>query len=227
MDTADVFYILLQKRRIASSDPEYAWYLDSTQHQDALQAMAQSFDCRILDRNRALWLVPNAENEVLGFSRTALKKRLCRSNQGLRHYYLFMFLLLVLLDAFYGTEYGAGRLRQFLKLEDWMNLCLQALRAGKEQASDYPQVPFKIMEETYSSLRPELDHPDKLGYRLQLHTTLLRFLEEQNLAVYLEKEGQIFVTERMDVLVDDLLRSDQDLSLMQSVMEGEPYAETF
>lgn len=224
MDTADVFYVLLQNRRLDASKEQYAWYLESEQHRDALHAMAQAFDCRILDRNKALWLVPSAENQTLGYSRTALKKRLCRSNQGLRHYYLYMFLLLVLLNAFYGTEYGSGRIRQFLKIEDWMNLSMEALKAGKIRQDEQPQVPFEAMQETYSSLRPELDHPDKLGYRMQLHTTLLKFLEEQELTVYLEKEGRIFVTDRMDVLVDDLLRSDQDLKELSSLVWGESHA---
>lgn len=221
MDTADVFYTLLQKKQIKASDEEYAWYLESEHHRDALHAMAQSFECRILDRKKSLWLVPSAENRTLGFSRSDLKKRLCRSNQSLVYYYLYMFLLLVLLNSFYGSEYGSGRLRQFLKLEDWMNQTLSALQAGSEKQKSGSQVPFEAMKETYASLRPEMDHPDKQGYRLQLHTTLLKFLYEQNLAVYMEKEARIFVTDRMDVLMDDLLRADLDLGELSGLVKGE------
>lgn len=224
METSEVFYTLLRERKIKSASPEYAWYLENLRHQESLHAMAQAFECRILDRSKALWLIPTAGNGFLGFTRTDLKKRLCRSNQKLTHYYLYMFMLLVLLNAFYGTEYAQGRLRQYLKMDEWMNQTCDALDAGAdrdENKEKHPEIPFEMMRETYTSLRPEIDHPDRSGYRIQMHRILLRFLVEQELAVYMEKEQQIFVTERMDVLMDDLLRTSPDLTSIYETFKGD------
>lgn len=118
----EILYTLLQKHELPSSDPAYTWLMEADSGRlEQLEAAAAAFECRLVTRQGMLYLVPNQDNLFLGYSKADLKAVLLKSNQNDVHYYLSMFALLVLLDAFYSTEYGGGRLRDFLSLEDWMS----------------------------------------------------------------------------------------------------------
>lgn len=97
----EILYILLQKHELPASDPNYTWLMEAdTGRLEQLEAAASAFDCRLLPRQGMIYLIPNQDNLFLGYSKADLKAELLKSNQTDAHYYLSMFALLVLLDAF-------------------------------------------------------------------------------------------------------------------------------
>ncbi len=220
--TAQILYKLLQTGMIASNDPMVRWLMEETDRMDELEAMAADFNCRILVRRDILLMVPEEDNTFLGFSKTDLKERLLKSQQTDVHYYLLMFMLLVLLDAFYSTEYGDGQLRDFLLLGNWMNRTDNALTNGMQLEDNPSHIPYEEMQDTYSNLLSEMDNSRK-GTRMQLFQTLIRFLVQQDLIIYLEESGQIYMTKRMHALIDHILQNDEILACFEALpdLEGD------
>lgn len=213
----EILYTLLQYHELPASDPAYTWLMEDPDRLDQLEAAAHAFQCRLIIRQGMIYLIPNQDNTFLGYSKTDLKSVLLKSNQTDVHYYLSMFALLVLLDAFYSTEYGGGRLRDFLSLGDWMSRFDKALNSGLDQKDNPGNIPYERMVDTYNNLLVDPAHKRASNTKTQLFLTLLRFLENQNLVVYLSGQEQIFLTERMNALMDSILRSDAQLAILRSV----------
>lgn len=215
-------YKLLQSGMLAASDPMALWLMEESSHMDELEAMAADFNCRIIAGRDMLLLVPEEDNTFIGFSKADLKEQLLKSQQTDVHYYLLMFMLLVLLNAFYSTEYGDGQLRDFLFLGDWMNRTDKALRAGLNLEDNPGNIPYEEMQDTYSNLLSEMDNSRK-GTRMQLFQTLIRFLVQQDLIIYLEESGQIYMTKRMHALIDHILQNDEILACFEALpdLEGD------
>ncbi len=214
----EILYTLLQKHELPSSDPAYTWLMEADSGRlEQLEAAAAAFECRLVTRQGMIYLVPNQDNLFLGYSKADLKAVLLKSNQNDAHYYLSMFALLILLDAFYSTEYGGGRLRDFLSLEDWMSRFDKALNSGVDQKDNPGNIPYERMVDTYNNLLADPSHKRAANNKAQLFLTLLKFLEKQKLVVYLPDQEQIFLTERMNALMDNILRSDSQLAILRSV----------
>lgn len=213
-------YKLLQTGMLKAADPMVRWLMEDSSRMDELEAMAADFNSRILARREMILLVPEDDNTFLGFSKADLKDRLLKSQQTDVHYYLMMFMLLVLLDAFYSTEYGDGQLREFLLLGDWMNRTDKALNAGLNLEDNPGNIPYEEMQDTYNNLLSEMDSGRK-GTKLQLYQTLLRFLQQQDLVVYFEGGGQIYVTGRLNALIDSVLRNEEILACFEALPELE------
>lgn len=217
---AQIIYKLLQTGMLKAADPMVRWLMEDSSRMDELEAMAADFNSRILARREMILLVPEDDNTFLGFSKADLKDRLLKSQQTDVHYYLMMFMLLVLLDAFYSTEYGDGQLREFLLLGDWMNRTDKALNAGLNLEDNPGNIPYEEMQDTYNNLLSEMDSGRK-GTKLQLYQTLLRFLQQQDLVVYFEGGGQIYVTGRLNALIDSVLRNEEILACFEALPELE------
>lgn len=217
---AQIMYKLLQTGMLKAADPMVRWLMEDSSRMDELEAMAADFNSRILARREMILLVPEDDNTFLGFSKADLKDRLLKSQQTDVHYYLMMFMLLVLLDAFYSTEYGDGQLREFLLLGDWMNRTDKALNAGLNLEDNPGNIPYEEMQDTYNNLLSEMDSGRK-GTKLQLYQTLLRFLQQQDLVVYFEGGGQIYVTGRLNALIDSVLRNEEILACFEALPELE------
>lgn len=217
---AQIMYKLLQTGMLKAADPMARWLMEDSSRMDELEAMAADFNSRILARREMILLVPEDDNTFLGFSKADLKDRLLKSQQTDVHYYLMMFMLLVLLDAFYSTEYGDGQLREFLLLGDWMNRTDKALNAGLNLEDNPGNIPYEEMQDTYNNLLSEMDSGRK-GTKLQVYQTLLRFLQQQDLVVYFEGGGQIYVTGRLNALIDSVLRNEEILACFEALPELE------
>lgn len=214
----EILYILLQKHELPASDPNYTWLMEAdTGRLEQLEAAAAAFDCRLLPRQGMIYLIPNQDNLFLGYSKADLKAELLKSNQTDAHYYLSMFALLVLLDAFFSTDYGGGKLRDFLSLDDWMGRFNTALNSGLDAKDNPGNIPYERMVDTYNNLLADPSHKRASNNKAQLFLTLLKFLEKQKLVVYLPDQEQIYLTERMSALMDSILRSDAQLAILRSV----------
>lgn len=219
MNVSEVFYRLLQKRELPVTDPEVQQLLNSPEKQNEFDALAAAFDCRIAWARTHIYLVPGAENNFLGCSKADLKKRLLRYDQNVAFYYLYMFIILTLLDEFYGTSYGEGKTRSYILTGNLMNRVHENLRNGAERQNKPAQVPYERMLEQYEALKGELDKKEK-NSRAQLFDTVLRFLEEQGLILRLEEDDSIRATQRLDDLADFVLRSSDGYDAMMEILGG-------
>ncbi|UNT97130.1 DUF6063 family protein [Allobaculum mucilyticum] len=224
MNTNELFYALLKERELPSNLPELRQILADENRQKELDALAQAFDCQIIYARSKVYLLPERDNDILGYSKAALKKRLLKNGQGVVFYYLYMFIILTLLDEFYGTSYGQGKTRPYIQVGNLMNHVHENLQKGAARDNAPAQVPYQKMLGQYESLKAELGKKEK-NSRAQLFEVALRFLEEQRLIIRLEENDSIRTTQRLDDLADYVLRSSQGYELMMQILGGEEYAE--
>lgn len=224
MNPNELFYRLLKNHELPANDGQVQELMADQEKQAEFEALAQAFECQIIYARHSIYLLPDAENDYLGYSKAALKKRLLKSSQPVVFYYLYMFIILTLLNEFYGTSYGEGKTRSYILTGNLMNHVYENLKKGAEKENRPSQVPYKKMLEFYEGLKAELDHKEK-NSRAQLFDVALRFLEEQQLIIRLEENDSIRATERLDDLADYVLRSSNGYDLMMEILEGEENAE--
>ncbi len=198
MNTTQVFYRFLQNNHLEGSSEEYQWYESSAQNKESLQHMASDFQSHIIQGRNELWLIPDPENQLIAYTRPMLRKRLGSKNPESKkeldsvEYNLVMFLLLVLLNEFYGTIYGSGRMRPYLPLDEWMDQFEKALKNIAENDEEmHSEISFKDLYEKYRALNADMDHPNKNGYRRKLYSMLIDFLKEQKLVQWNEELASV------------------------------------
>lgn len=213
----EILYQLLKERQLLAVDPMYVWLMSGTDHLDQLESAAAAFECRLTQTKDCLYLFPSQDNQFLGYSKADLKAVLIKSNQNDVHYYLSMFALLVLLDMFYSTEYGGGRVRTFLTLAEWMNRYSDALNSGLDNTDNPGNIPYERMVDTYNNLLSDMEHRNSSNNKAHIFMTLIKFLEKQKLIRYLPEDDQIYLTPRIDALMHVILSSDEQLTILDSI----------
>lgn len=217
---SEVFYRLLQKRQLPLQDPDIMKIINDEELQQELEAMAEAFECRIGYYGDSVYLIPDGSNHFLGYSKSELKKRLLKSNQPVSYYYLYMFIVLTLMQEFYGTSYGGGKSRSYIKMDSLATKVRENLAYGADNSKAPAQVPYSRMLLVYDSLKPEFGKNEKNSIR-QLFETILSFLEEQNLIVRVDEDESIRTTPRLDDLADNILRGSEGKRLMEQILGGE------
>lgn len=215
-----VFYRLLRHKQLPLSDPEIQEIMANEALRNRFESLAEAFDCHLGLFEKNIYLIPSITNNWLGYSKKELKARLLKSNQPVAYYYLYMFIILTLLNEFYGTSYGKGKTRTYIHLGELMNHTAENLRLGVEQGDKNSEVPYERMLAVYESLKSEMGRSEA-NSKKKLFETILKFLEEQELIIRIEGDDSIRATERLDALADYVLRSSQGYSLMQDILKGE------
>ncbi|MDE5758300.1 MAG: hypothetical protein K2H85_06770 [Allobaculum sp.] len=222
----EVFYRLLQTRQLSLQDSDLQAILSNEETRNQFEGLAEAFECQLGYFSQTLYLIPNSTNEWLGYSKKALKERLLKSNQPVVFYYLYMFIVLVLLNEFYSTNYGQGKTRQYIHLSELMNRTGEYLRQGANQAegsSIASEVPYEKMLAVYESLKSEISSKEQ-NTKSKLFDTILKFLEEQQLIQRFELKGSIRPTQRLDDIADYVLRSSQGYHTMKTILGENPDA---
>jgi hypothetical protein len=212
------FYSLMQKRQFDLNDPICRPFLQDPDLFGRLEAVAASFECEVLMYNGTLYLIPNADNTYLGYSRAQLKNTLLKGTENLGHYYLYMFIILLILVEFYGTEYGRGHSRDFIQIGIFMNKVRDALKNGTEMQENDSQIPFERMLAIYEQMEEGIGTA-KRASQYGCIRLVCKFLESQGLINWMENEDQIRTTRKLDDLSDALLRSDEGYQAMMKMAE--------
>ncbi len=219
----EVFYRLLQMRQLPLQDSDLQAILSHEETHSQFEALAEAFDCQLGYFSQTLYLIPNSTNEWLGYSKKDLKERLLKSNQPVVFYYLYMFIILILLNEFYDTNYGQGKTRQYIHISELMNRTGEYLRQGANQANTSSvtnEVPYEKMLAVYESLKSEIGSKEQ-NTKSKLFDTILKFLEEQQLIQRFELKGSIRPTQRLDDIANYVLRSSQGYNSMKTILGEE------
>lgn len=217
---SETFYRLLKNRQLSLRDPDVTEIINDQEMQTELEALAEAFECRIGYYGEAVYLIPDGSNHFLGYSKSELKRRLLKSSQPVSYYYLYMFIVLTLLQEFYGTSYGGGKSRSYIKMDSLATKVRENLAYGADSENTPSQVPYNRMLLVYDSLKPDFARNEKNSIR-QLFETILSFLEEQDLIVRIDEDESIRTTQRLDDLADNILRGSEGKNLMEQILGGE------
>lgn len=225
----EIFYFLLEHHEIREETESrlYQAYAENEQVQHLVKSQGEAAYSSIERYGDVIYLIPQEENNFLGFSKAQLKAVLCKSGATDRDYFLSQFVILTLLTEFYDGQGSSSKSRDFLRAGELQNRISAYLKAGVQGSDEDGEthgLAFGTMYEAYEALRS-----DEKGSRAKttkegfLHH-ILKFLEKQGLIEYVEEDEMIQTTKKLDSFMDwNLLNQNhyQRVKRVLGIEEGE------
>ena len=128
----EIFYYLLEHHELREEEARelYRAYTESEPVQEMVKAQGWIAASRVKRYGDAVYLIPEPDNDFLGYTRAHLKKELCRSNATDKDYYLAQFAILVLLLEFYDGQGASSKTRDYIRVGELQNSISERLREG-------------------------------------------------------------------------------------------------
>ena len=204
----EIFYYLLEHHELREEEETalYRAYTEQEDVQNLVKSQGEIADSSIERYGNVIYLIPQEENDFLGFSKGQLKSILCRSGATDKDYYLSQFVILTLLVEFYDGQGSSSKAREYIRTGELQNCISARLKEGAEHMDEEEEerqgIAFTDMQQAYEALRS-----DERGSRARttkegfLHSILL-FLEKQGLVEYVEQDEMIKTTRKLDNFMD-------------------------
>ncbi len=204
-----IFYVLLQQHALSEEKEPMLFkrYIEQEELQQLLTYQADAANCTIERYGSVIYLIPALQNDFLGYSKKQLKTKLCKSNGTDKDYYLSQFVVITLLVAFYDGQGSSSKSRNFIRVGELLNLIAQRLAEGARREEEQKTsaaddiLAFADMQEAFEALRSEEGSRARTTKEGFLYT-ILSFLDEQGLILYVDKEEMIYTTEKLDRFMD-------------------------
>lgn len=220
----NIFAWLLEHHELSQRDNPslYAAYTESEKVQALVQSQGTSAKCSVVRYGDTIYIIPSEDNLYLGFSKAELKQRLCKSNALNRDYYLAMFVIMVLLTSFYDGQGPSAKTRDFMKAGDLQNEISRCLEMGAERSQEEQSeegIAFSAMKQSYEALRSQDTMNRRRTTKEGFLYNILKFLEEQGLISYVEKDEMIMTTEKLDRFMDTNLLNSSNFDRVKRILE--------
>lgn len=204
-----IYYILLEKGEFSIEDNKelYKSYAENEEISHIVTIMGEQSQCLIERYNGILYLIPDEDNDFLGFSKADLKKELCRSNANDKDYYLSQFVILTLISTFYNSSGKTSKSRSFIRFGDFMNLIGERLKTAEayedmENLEKGSGVALSNILERWNALKGSDTKTTSKTFKEGFLLGIIKFLQSQNLFDYIEADDMIKPTRKMDNFMD-------------------------
>ncbi len=227
----EIFYHLIKYNELSSSSDErlYKLYTENEEIQNLVKMQGEAADCKAERYGNVIYLIPGEENYCFGFTKSELKKILCRSGATDRDYYLSQFVILVLLTEFYDGQGASSKTREFMRVGEFQNCISQRLSEGCERLSEEDEVreglAFSDMQVAYESLKSDEEGKKTKTTKEGFVHNILMFLQKQNLIDYIERDDMIITTPKLDHFMDYNILNEKNYNRVLQVLEGNMYSE--
>lgn len=171
-----------------------------------LKNMGSSFNSVVERFSGVIYLIPNTDNNVLGYSKVELRKRLCKSDSNNKDYYLSQFVILIILSLFYSSKSKSSNIRSFLRLGDLINAISDEFKTfdsieDKQGFEIDSNVSLQAILSKWSSLT-DIDNLKNKGTKNGFVLNIISFLEENKLVEYTRDTEVIRVTNKLTNFMD-------------------------
>lgn len=204
----EIFYYLLEHHELREEEEAllYKAYTEQEEIQNLVKSQGEIAKSRIERYDNVIYLIPEEENNFLGFSKAQLKAALCKSGGTDRDYYLSQFVILTLLVEFFDGQGSSSKTREYIRVGELQNCISGRLKEGAqsmdEEEEEKSGIAFSDMSEAFEALRS-----DEKGSRAKttkegfLHHILM-FLQKQGLIEYVEQDEMVKTTKKLDNFMD-------------------------
>lgn len=210
-DSSKIMYHLLENGQISEDEERerdlFKKYAENENIMNLVKNQGTQYKCTIEMYNRVIYLIPDVENDFLGYSKSELKGLLCKSGANDKDYYLSQFVILTLLAVFYGSQGRTSKNRDFIKGWELQNIVAEKLKEGYERSreSDFEAengIAYSNIYERWEALRSSDKITTQKTTKEGFIINILKFLQKQNLIIYLDDEDQIYTTKKLDNFMD-------------------------
>lgn len=222
-----IFYYLLEHHELREENEAelHKAYLEQDEVQTLVQSQAKAAESSIETYGGVIYLIPEQENNFLGYSKGQLKRELCRSNPTDKDYYLVQFVILVLLLEFYDGQGSSSKTRDFIRLGELQNSITEKLKEGAARCPEEEQAQngfaFTAMQQAYEALKSDERGRRQKTTKEGFMYSILRFLQSQGLIDYIEQDEMIKTTRKLDNFMDWNLLNKNNFSRVQRILGAE------
>lgn len=204
-----IFYYLMQHGEL-TYDVErelYKTYSEDEEIMNLVKLQGRECGCTIQKYSGVIYLIPDEDNDFLGYSKADLKRELCRSNANDKDYYLSQFVIVTLLYEVYGSLGKSSKSRTFIKLGEFLNIITDRLKkaAQNENIEDVEKmsgIAFTNISEMWDALKStdktSTSKTTKEGFTI----AIMNFLEAQGLINFIKDDDMIIPTPKLDNFMD-------------------------
>ena len=219
----EIFYYLLEHHELREEEARelYRAYTESAPVQEMVKDQGRIAASRVKRYGDVVYLIPEADNHFLGYSRVHLKKELCRSNATDRDYYLAQFAILVLLLEFYDGQGTSSKTRDYIRVGELQNAISARLKEGADLTAEEQEaqgLSYQDMLEAYESLRSDDRGTRQRTTKEGFLYNILRFLQAQGLIEYVEQDEMIKTRRKLDHFMDWNLLNENNHSRVLKVL---------
>lgn len=201
----NIFYYLVSNKEINEEDsPEYFRdYCESQEIMNLVKSQGEAFNVKVEKYGTTIYLIPNEDNNFLGFSKNELKKELCKSNATDKDYYLSQFVILTLLVEFYSSQGRDSKSRDSLRGGEFLNIISDRLkeaveREDLEKIQADSGIAYENIYEKWEGLKSSDQKNRQKTTKEGFISNILKFLENQGLINYIEHDDIILTTSKLD-----------------------------
>ena len=196
----EIFYYLLEKHELREEDEQalYKAYTEEEDIQNIVKSQAETASCDIERYGNTIYLIPQEENNFLGYSRVELKKELCKSTATNKDYYLAQFVILTLLTEFFDGDGNSSRAR--------------------EEEMDTAGISFSDMCHAYEALKSDDKGSHAKTTKEGFLYNILLFLQKQGLIEYIERDEMIKTTKKLDSFMDWNLLNQNNYQRVKNIL---------
>lgn len=225
-ESQEVFYYLLENHELseASDARLYESYVQNESVQNLVKSQGNVAMSTVERYGNVIYLIPQEENNFLGYSRTLLKQELCKSTGTMKDYYLSQFVILVLLVEFYDGQGSSSKTRDYMRVGELQNSVSKRLRDGaevfeEEEMQENAGIAYSDMLEAYEALRSDEKKSRAKTTKEGFMYSVLRFLQNQGLIEYIEEDEMIKTTKKLDNFMDWNLLNQNNYRRVLKVLE--------
>ncbi|OLS03307.1 DUF6063 family protein [Tissierella creatinophila] len=204
----NIFSYLIQHRELRE-DRDIGLYKAYTENENIMNLVKMNGKASnsIVERyGNVIYLIPNEDNNYLGYSKQDLKSKLCKSGATDKDYYLSQFVILTLLVEFYDGQGSSSKARDYFRVGDLVNSISERLNEGvlrnDIEVEDRDGLAFSNMLEAFEALRSEEKGSRAKTTKEGFIYNILKFLEKQTLIDYIEEDEMIKTTKKLDQFMD-------------------------
>lgn len=224
----EIFSYLLEHHELREENATHLYkaYIELDNVQSLVKSQGEYVMCDIQRYGNVIYLIPKEDNGFLGYSKAQLKKELCRSGATDRDYYLVQFAILTLLLEFYDGQGSSSKTRDYIRVGELQNSISVRLKEGADRYNDEQQeeqgMAFTEMLECYEALRSDDRGRKQRTTKEGFLFSVLRFMEDQGLVEYIERDEMVKTTRKLDHFMDWNLLNKNNYARVQAVLGGTP-----
>ena len=134
----EIFYYLLEHHELREEEEAllYKAYTEQEEIQNLVKSQGEIAKSRIERYDNVIYLIPEEENNFLGFSKAQLKAALCKSGGTDRDYYLSQFVVLTLLVEFFDGQGSSSKTREYIRVGELQNCISERLKEGAQSMDE-------------------------------------------------------------------------------------------
>ena len=217
-----IFYYLLRYKSLSEIEERtlYRAYTEKEEVNALVKNQAKEANSQVERYSNVIYLIPNEDNNFLGFSKVELKGEFCKSGATDKDYYLSQFVILTLLVEFYDGQGRSSKAREYMKIGEFLNSIAERLSQGAERSEEVEKegLAFQNMLEAFQALKSDEKGSRAKTTKEGLINKILLFLQKQGLIDYIEQDDMIKTTKKLDHFMDYNLLNKNNYSRVLKVL---------